>query len=521
MVTFLPPTGLLPDKYIPLAEQIAKNALNQGDIVGFVSADTGESISWRELSEWTDRLAGFLDAHGVQANERIVVLGKNSLEHLILYYGIQAYGATYCTINTDINQNHLYEMLDRVEPTLILWDEELDRDTIGHGSVGKWLSFKNRNATTGLFAKLLQPKRGDQRNAGNELEDRCVICFTSGTSAQPKGVLHSFSNYQAIAQHQLNRWSLNSSDRVLEFRSFSWASAHMISLNATIMAGATLIFAKSFSRSRFVEWVKIHQPTIIVAVPTVINMLLEQPIENGDQVFASVRFVSCSTAPLMPEAHQRFEKIYGVKLVQLYGMSEGGIVAANAPNSRIIGSVGKAGMYQQISIRDAAGKALDQGQIGEIETISAQHAQAYLYAEKKIEAIRGKPLKTGDLGYFDKQGFLHITGRAKDVVIRGGVNISPLEIDAFLSEHPDVLEAVTFGIPDTVYGENIVSLATISDSSNVSVSELMKYCKNSLSSIKCPKTIEIIENIPKNDRGKIDRNAARELWHKAQQGTDK
>mgnify|MGYP001217013603 FL=1 len=85
MVTFLPPTGLLPDKYIPLAEQIAKNALNQGDIVGFVSADTGENISWRELSEWTDRLAGFLDAQGVQANERIVVLGKNSLEHLILY----------------------------------------------------------------------------------------------------------------------------------------------------------------------------------------------------------------------------------------------------------------------------------------------------------------------------------------------------------------------------------------------------------------------------------------------------
>ena len=521
MVTFLPPTGLLPDKYTPLTEQIAKNALNQGDIVGFVSADTGESISWRELSEWTDRLAGFLDAQGVQANERIVVLGKNSLEHLILYYGIQAYGATYCTINTDINKNHLYEMLDRVEPTLILWDEELDRDAIGHGSVGKWLSFKNRNATTGLFAKLLQPKCGDQTNAGNELEDRCVICFTSGTSAQPKGVLHSFSNYQAIAQHQLNRWSLNSSDRVLEFRSFSWASAHMISLNATIMAGATLIFAKSFSRSRFVEWMKIHQPTIIVAVPTVINMLLEQPIENGDQVFASVRFVSCSTAPLMPEAHQRFEKIYGVKLVQLYGMSEGGIVAANAPNSRIIGSVGKPGMYQQISIRDAAGKALDQGQIGEIETISAQHAQAYLYAEKRIEPIRGKPLKTGDLGYFDQQGFLHITGRAKDVVIRGGVNISPLEIDAFLSEHPDVLEAVTFGIPDTVYGENIVSLATISDSSNVSVSELMEYCKNSLASIKCPKTIEIIGNIPKNDRGKIDRNAARELWHKTQQGTDK
>ena len=512
MVESLSPTGLLPDEYTPLADQIAKNALNQGNIVAFVSADTGEGITWKELSKWIGRLAVFLGGHGIQANDRLVVLGKNSLEHLILYYGIQAYGATYCTINTDINQNHLCEMLARVEPNLILWDEELNQDAIGHGSVGKWLSFKNRNATTGLFSKLSKLKCDGQTNAENELEDRCVICFTSGTSAQPKGVLHSFSNYQAIAQHQLNRWSLNSSDRVLEFRSFSWASAHMISLNATIMAGATLIFAKSFSRSRFVDWITIHQPTIIVAVPTVINMLLEEPIENGDQVFASVRFISCSTAPLMPQAHQRFEEIYGVKLVQLYGMSEGGIVAANGPHSRIIGSVGKAGMYQQISIRDATGNALEMGKIGEIETISAQHAQAYLHAEKKIEPIRGKPLRTGDLGYLDKHGFLHITGRAKDVIIRGGINISPLEIDAFLSKHPDVIEAVTFGIPDTVYGENIVSWATVSDSSKVSVSELMKYCKNSLPSTKCPKTIEIIENMPKNDRGKIDRNAARELW---------
>jgi len=514
MVEFLSPTGLLPDEYTPLAEQIATNALNQGDSVGFISADTGESLSWRELSKWTGHLASFLIAHGVQANDRLVVLGKNSLEHLILYYGIQAYGATYCTINTDINQNHLCEMLDRIEPTLILWDEELERDAIGYGSVGKWLSFNKRNATSGLFSKLLQLKCGDQTNVGNKLEDRCVICFTSGTSAQPKAVLHSFSNYQAIAQHQLNRWSLTSSDRVLEFRSFSWASAHMISLNATMIAGATLIYAKTFSRSRFVDWIRIHQPTIIVAVPTVINMLLEQPIENGDQVFASVRFISCSTAPLMPEAHQRFEKIYGVKLVQLYGMSEGGIVAANTPNSRIIGSVGKAGMYQQISIRDAAGKAVEQGKIGEIETTSAQHAQAYLHAERKIELIRGKPLKTGDLGYLDKKGFLHITGRAKDVIIRGGINISPLEIDAFLSKHPDVVEAVTFGIPDTVYGENIVSLATVGDSSSVNVSELMEYCKNSLPSTKRPKMIVIIENIPKNDRGKIDRNAARALWKK-------
>ena len=516
MVAFLSPTGLVPDEYTSVADQITNNVFNQADDTAFISADTGESISWAELSQWVGCLAVFLERAGIQANDRVVVLGENSSEHLILYYGIQAYGATYCTINTQINQNHLFEMLARIEPTLVLWHEELDRNAIGYGSVGKWLSFKNRNTNTGLFSMLSQLKCDHQPNAESELEDRCVICFTSGTSAQPKGVLHSFSNYQAIAQHQLNRWSLTSADRVLEFRSFSWASAHMISLNATMLAGATLIFAKNFSRSRFVDWIKIYQPTIIVAVPTVVNMLLEQPIENGDRVFGSVRFISCSTAPLMADAHQRFEEIYGVKLVQLYGMSEGGIVAANAPNSRVIGSVGEAGMYQKLSIRDETGKALKQGEIGEIETISAQHAQAYLYPGKTVEPIRGKPLKTGDLGYLDKNEFLHITGRAKDVIIRGGVNISPLEVDALLTKHPDVVEAVTFGIQDTVYGENIVSWVTVSENTNLSVSELIKYCKKSLPRAKCPETIEIIKNIPKNDRGKIDRNAARELWQNTQ-----
>ena len=516
MVAHLSPTGLLPDQFTSVADQITNNVRKQADAAAFISADNGDSISWTELSQWTGRLADFLGSAGIRANDRVVVLGENSPEHLILYYGIQAYGATYCTINTDINQNHLLEMLARIEPRLVLWHQKLDRNIIGHGSVGNWLPFKNRNAKTGLFSMLSQLKSDHQTNAGSEPEDRCVICFTSGTSAQPKGVLHSFSNYQAIAQHQLDRWSLTSADRVLEFRSFSWASAHMISLNATMMAGATLLFAKNFSRSRFVDWINTYQPTIIVAVPTVVNMLLEQPIENGDQVFASVRFISCSTAPLMPDAHQRFEEIYGVKLVQLYGMSEGGIVAANAPNSRVIGSVGEAGMYQKISIRDETGSAVEQGQIGEIETISAQHAQAYLYAGKTVEPIRGHPLKTGDLGYFDKHGFLRITGRAKDVIIRGGVNISPLEVDALLSKHPDVLETVTFGIPDTVYGENIVSWVTVSENTNLSVSELTKYCIKFLPRAKCPETIEIIKKIPKNGRGKIDRNAARELWQSAQ-----
>ena len=224
MVNMLNATGVVPENYIPLASQIAQNTQDKPHSAAIVSVDTGESISWTDLSTWTVRIGHFLESIGIYANHRIVVLGQNSLEHLILYYGIQAFGATYCAINTETNANHLREMLTRIQPTLILWHEDLDRDAIGYSKVAQWISFNNRNVDTGLFAVLSKFEPNNPHKTNHHQEDSCVLCFTSGTSAQPKGVIHSFSNYQAIAQHQLQRWSLTANDRILEFRSISWAS---------------------------------------------------------------------------------------------------------------------------------------------------------------------------------------------------------------------------------------------------------------------------------------------------------
>ena len=517
MTDNLAPTGLVPDSYQTIAQQLQANAAARGDQPALIAIDVGKSLSWDALHRFTIRVGHLMRAMGIKANDRIGVLGDNSIENLILYYGIQAYGATYCTINTEVNSNHLAEMLQRINPKVVFWQEDLDPTEIGYGSPGTWIHYGAFDGEgDGLFAMLESMPSEPVIEPLNEPEDRSVISFTSGTSAQPKGVLHCFSNYYAIAQHQQERWSITPDDRILEFRSFSWASAHMLSLNPALLTGAALIFAKHFSRSRFLDWITEHKPTIIVAVPTVVNMLLESPPQNAATTFDGVRFVSCSTAPLMPEQHRRFEDTYGVPLVQLYGMSEGGIVTANAPDTRVIGSVGTAGMYQNLTIRDDVGNALPPGKIGDIETISAQHAQAYLHASGEIETIRGQPLKTGDLGYLDEDGFLRITGRAKDVIIRGGINISPLEIDVLISQHPDVIEAVTFGIPDPVYGENLVSWVTASADSSLSIADITSYCAENLPDAKRPKTIAIVEEIPKNHRGKIDRNATKELWLAAQ-----
>ena len=508
----LAPTGFLPKGYQSVAEQLQENAARLPTEPALISIEDDAILTWQQLYSITTKLGYWLRDKGITANDRIAVLGENSLELLILYYGIQAYGATYCTINTEVNPHHLQEMLDRIQPKLVFVDYNLDRKILNLCKPENLWVFKSFAEDEGFFTELVDRPNSPVLEALNEPEDRSVISFTSGTSAQPKGVLHCFSNYYAIAQHQQERWSLTEHDRVLEFRSFSWASAHMLSLNSILLTGAKLVFAKRYSRSRFLGWVEQYNPTVIVAVPTVINLLLEEPPKNPKLAFRGVRFISCSTAPLMPDQHRRFENTYGIPLVQLYGMSEGGVVCANYPENRRIGSVGKPGLYHEISIKDSDGVNLAAGEIGEIETLSAQHAQAYLHAGGNLEIIRGLPLKTGDMGYVDEDGYVHVTGRARDVIIRGGVNISPLEIDTILSEHPSVSEAATFGIPDSVYGEEIASFVTLNPNGSTSIKDLADHCAKALPKFKRPKQIEIVSKIPKNDRGKIDRNATSKIW---------
>ena len=514
----LAPTGLVPEGWRSVADQLYANAAARPESPALVCVDDGRALSWGALGACARRLAGFLAASGLGPNDRVVVLGDNSIEWLILYYGIQAYGATFCTVNVEVNARHAREMLARMDPKLVLFEASLDTEALGYGAPGAWIAYGRHDdaAAGGLFAMLAALPADDSAPPPapvNGPEDRCVISFTSGTESAPKGVLHDFCNYYAIAEHQRDRWSLTAEDRILDVRSFSWASAHMLSLNPVLLAGATLLFARGFSRSRFFAWLRAHRPTVVVAVPTVVNMLLERRGENeAAGAFAGVRFLSCSTAPLAPDRHLLFEEVYGVPLVQLYGMSEGGVVCANRPETRRIGSVGAPGMYQDLAIRGPDGEALGPGEDGDIETVSAQHAHAYLHADGTLEPIRGRPLRTGDIGRIGEDGFVTVTGRAKDVIIRGGVNIAPLEIDNALTACPGVAEAAAVGIPDAVWGEEVCAFVAFKPGAAADVEEVRAHCAATLPPAKAPKHFVVVEALPKNANGKLDRNALRVMW---------
>ena len=507
--------------YASVHELLRTNADRTPERVCLHSIDQDRSLTWNELYRLTNRLAGFLADEGIGANDRVVVLTDNSLENLVLYYGVQRHGATFCTVNAEINRTHIREMIERLKPKLVLWHDGLACDDLRPDAAGRWLSFGDCDpagvgATDGgLFEILSRYPDWPPPPEVNGPDDICCICFTSGTTDRPKGVMHSFSNYHMIGAQTAYLWGLAEADRVLEYRSFSWSSSHQVVLNPLLVGGGSVAFAGRFSHSRFFDWVRDHAPTISIGVPAVVNMLLERDLTAVESPLRRLRFMSCSTSPLMPDQQRRFEQKYAIPLIQHYGMSEGGTVAGNHHAAPRLGSVGNPGLHQDLKIVAEDGASLPTGAAGEIEIGGPQNAFGYLNPDGSVEQVQGVRLKTGDLGYLDDDGYLYVTGRAKDLIIRGGVNIAPLEIDGVLMCHPEVVEAATIGVPDQIYGEAIVSYVVAKPGSGLTAAALLAHCRDELPEFKHPKDIILTEAVRRNERGKVDRRAMQEHWKRS------
>jgi acyl-coenzyme A synthetase/AMP-(fatty) acid ligase len=366
---------------------------------------------------------------------------------------------------------------------------------------------------TGLFREIASRRDGADIRSVAGPSDHGVIFYTSGTVAKPKGVLQSHAaalfNYDATADYL----GLAPGMRVFDCRSFTWLSAQNMALGAPLIAGATAVIARKFSSSRYFDWLKTYDINIGFVVPTMVNMLLAAPhaVRPGD--LPQLKFLTCSSAPLFPDPWQTFEKTFGITLCQSGGSSEGGNTAAHRGTHRKLGTLGPPLKYQTIRIVDDLGADVPQGELGEIIVGGGlQQAFGYLNPDGTIERLPPDGHHTGDLGRIDDDGHLVIVGRKKDLIIRGGINIAPLEIDAVLHEIPGVAEAAAAGVPDPIYGEEVVGFVTLSPGATLSGEEIITHCRTRLPPFKTPKSILVLDEIPKNSRGKVDRKALVDLF---------
>jgi long-chain acyl-CoA synthetase len=502
-----------------LRDWIARAAQRDPEKPWIVCADDGRTVSYRGLHEVTGRIAALLRDRGVATNDRVALLANNSLEHLLCYFGVMAYGATICTVHVEMNRNQLGNIFVRLMPSLVLHQDGLELDDLlaGVSAPCMRLGRADKPDPGTFFAEVARHAPNDARTEAGA-DDDAVILFTSGTSARPKGVVLSYREHLANIDPTADGFGIATDDRVYDFRSFNWASAQLLGALVPVNRGATLVMATKFSASRFFKHVRDHGVTVAAGNPTTINILLNTEADAHRDNLPTLRFLTSSSAPLTIEEWRRFEDRFGIPIAQGYGSSETGWIAAIPGEQRRLGTVGRPFAYQHLVIVDAAGRSLPSGEIGEVEIGGfAGHDYRYLGDDGCVKASSRGRIRTGDLGLLDADGYLRLTGREKDLIIRGGVNISPLEIDGFLMRRPELIEVATVGVPDATYGEEVVSYVVARPGVTIDIGELLRYCSDGLPAFKAPKQIVLSASLPKTERGKLDRKVLVDLWRRETQ----
>ncbi len=498
-----------------LHDWIARAAARDPDKPWIVSAEDDRTVSYGQLREITGRMATALSTRGIGRNDRIALLSNNTIEQLLCYFGIMAYGATICTVHIEMNRNQLDDIFTRLRPNLVLYQDDLGLDDLlatvsaPRLLLGRW----DTPAVDTFFATVAGCVASDMHTDAGPNDD-AVILFTSGTSAKPKGVVLNYREHLLNIDPTATGFGITANDRIYDFRSFNWASAQLLGALVPVNRGATLVMAPKFSASRFFSHLRDHRVTVAAGNPTTINILLNSNDGAHRNNLPSLRFLTSSSAPLTLEEWRRFEQHFGVPIAQGYGSSETGWIAAAPGEARRQGTVGRPFAYHDVAIVDGSNR-LNPGATGQIEVGGfPDHNYRTLAEDGRITVSQRGRMLTGDLGLIDDAGFLRVTGRAKDLIIRGGVNISPLEIDSFLMQHPAVIEVATVGIPDAIYGEEVVSYAVARPGAMIDASALLRYCSDGLPAFKAPKHIMLTTSLPKTERGKLDRRALAERWNR-------
>jgi acyl-CoA synthetase (AMP-forming)/AMP-acid ligase II len=498
---------------------IARAALASPGKPWVIAADDGRTVTYGQLRDTIGRFASWLCQRGLGRNDRVALLAHNSIEQLICFFGVMAAGATVCTIHVEMNRNQLDDIFVRLKPKLILYQDGLQLDDLLAATpaprlrIGRW----DRPEPDTLFAALAacapgEPQAPDQDTA--QPDDDAIILFTSGTSAKPKGVILNFREYLLNIDPLAAGFGITADDRLYDFRPFSWNSAQTLGALAVVNRGATLILAEKFSASRFFPHLRDRGVTIATGNPTTINMLLNSEQTGHRDNLPKLRFMTSSSAPLLLEDWKRFEQKFGIPVAQGCGASEASWIAAIAGEERRLGRVGRPFAYHDLAIVDADGRRLPEGEIGYVELggLGDRHPYRYLGEDGDVKVHSRGRFRTGDLGSLDADGFLTLTGREKELIIRGGAKISPVEIDSYLLQCADVIEAATVGVPDAVYGEEVVSYVVARPGATLDAGALLAHCASVLPAFKAPKRIVLSASLPKTDRGKLDRKALAERW---------
>jgi long-chain acyl-CoA synthetase len=477
-----------------------------------VCESDGRALTYCQFHEEVNRAAHALDSVGVSKGDRVSLLLTNRPEYLIFYFACFKLGAWAGPINALLKAQEIEFIVANSEASVVVTQPDLlphlDQARNNNASLRHVIVIEGGSEfrVLGSGLKPLTPEPGIS-DAELSPGDEAVIIYTSGTTGKPKGVLLTHGNLLSNAQ-QIAEWlRLTEDDRALIIMPLFHVNALMATGLAALWGGGSIVLATRFSASRHWETISKHGVTYFGSVATMLSMLNHGYPEGLPEAVDTrrLRFALCGSAPVPVEVMKRFESLFHCQVIEGYGLSESTCRATFNPidERRRMGSVGLP-IGNEMRIFNDDDLELAANLVGEIVLRGPNIMKGYYKDEAATrEAFRSGWFHTGDLGYKDDDGFFYVVDRKSDLIIRGGENIYPREIDEVLYQHPKVKDAATIGVADELYGEEVKSFIVLKDAENTTQREIINFCRERLADFKCPKSIEFVDDIPKGPTGKL------------------
>ncbi|MEL6503981.1 MAG: malonyl-CoA synthase [Pseudomonadota bacterium] len=471
--------------------------------------------SYGHVESVSARFAHKLVALGVKAGDRVAVQVPKSMEAVMLYLATVRCGAVFLPLNTAYTKAEVRYFLEDAEPRLFVCDparreefSDLANDTMALETMGVWLDEE------GDYGSLLVDN-GEAHSFDSmprAADDLAAILYTSGTTGRSKGAMLSHANLLSNSQTLADYWRFTKDDVLLHALPIFHTHGLFVATNVALLAGCRLIFMGKFDVDTIIE--HMPQATALMGVPTFYTRLLDEPRFTRD-LASSMRLFISGSAPLLAETHRAFEARTGQRILERYGMTETNMNTSNPyEGERRAGTVGFPLPGVDLRVADAdTGKPLDQGEIGVLEVKGPNVFQGYWnMPEKTAEEFRADGyFITGDLGRVDDDGYVHIVGRGKDLIIAGGYNIYPKEVETIIDVMEGVLESAVIGVPHPDMGEAVVAVVVPSHK-NVTEQAVMDHAGEHLARFKQPRAVFMVDALPRNTMGKVQKNVLRQHY---------
>lgn len=482
----------------------------------FMIAADGTVLTYDGALRRSAQLANAFRAKGVQPGDRIAIQVEKSQTALLTWLAALQAGAVYLPLNTGYTTGELRYFLGDAQPALLLCrtgDEAPLSALCAEIGVPALLTL-DADGTGGTLIAEAQSQPETFERAAITADTLAAILYTSGTTGRSKGAMLAHANLASNALTLVDLWRFTANDRLLHALPIFHTHGLFVATNITIAAGSAMIFLPKFDADELVRLMP--QASVLMGVPTFYTRLLGHPGFTRDLASTMRLFISGS-APLSAETHKDFSALTGQAILERYGMTETNMNTSNPYDGvRKPGSVGFPLPDVALRIADpATGTILPHGEIGGIEVRGPNVFMGYWQMpEKTAQEFRADGFFiTGDMGLIDAEGYVHIVGRAKDLIIAGGFNIYPAEVEAALDEIPGITESAVIGVPHPDLGEAVVAVVKSTDAA-LDQAAIAAALKDRLARFKAPRAVIVVDELPRNAMGKVQKNVLREE-HKA------